>query len=89
LLCTKTGQVSTELGGETASTLNMQELSKLRFRRPPLAGQQDLDRLQARLKAEIRRLTHYEPSNGALTIRALEQTERKAYRLTHLTYESG
>jgi dienelactone hydrolase len=89
LLCTKTGQVATSLGGETPSTLNIERLSKLTPSRPPLSGQPDLNRLRARLKNDIVRLTRYEPSHGPLDVRIQDQTERTGYRLTHLTYETS
>ncbi len=89
LLCTPTGQVSTSLGGETVSTLNMGRFSELAPPRPALIGKQELKRLQARLRKEIVRLTRYEASQGPLQMRVLDETERKGYRLTHLTYQAG
>jgi cephalosporin-C deacetylase-like acetyl esterase len=89
LLCTKTGQVSTSLGGETPATLNVERLSKRIPSRPPLSGAADLDRLRARLKDEIVRLTRYEPSHGPLNAKTLERTEGRGYSLTHLSYEAA
>jgi cephalosporin-C deacetylase-like acetyl esterase len=89
LLCTQTGQVATSLGGETPSTLNMRRLSQLSPLRPVLRGRSDLEDLKARVEEDIVRLTRYEASTGPLQVKVLEQTERKGYRLTHLTYESG
>ena len=89
MLCTPTGQVSTSLGGETVSTLNMGRFSELAPPRPALIGKQELNRLQARLHKEIVRLTRYEASQGPLQVRVLDETERKGYRLTHLTYQAG
>ncbi len=89
LLCTRTGQVSTSLGGDTPSTLNMQRLSKLTPARRPISGRRDLDDLRATLKDMIVRLTRYEASKGPLAVRTLEQTEQKGYRLTRLSYEAA
>jgi dienelactone hydrolase len=89
LLCTRTGQVSTSLGGDTVSTLNMRRFSKLTPPRPTLAGRPDVDRLKARLKDEIVRLTRYEASTGPLLVKRLGSTERNGYRLTRLSYETG
>jgi hypothetical protein len=89
LLCTRTGQVSTSLGGETPSTLNVRRLSQRSPLRPVLRGRPDLEELKGRLKEDIVRLTRYEASHGPLRVRVLEQTERSGYRLTHLTYETG
>jgi cephalosporin-C deacetylase-like acetyl esterase len=89
LLSTPTGQVSTSLGGETPSTWNMHRLSKLSPSRPVLKGPSELKSLKARLEQDIVRLTRYEASPGPLQAKVMEQTERKGYRLTHLTYETG
>jgi dienelactone hydrolase len=89
LLCTPTGQVSTSLGGETVSTLNVARFSRLTPPRPALVGKPELDQLHARLRGEIVRLTRYQASQGPLEARVLNETERKGYRLTHLTYQPG
>ncbi len=89
MLCTPTGQVSTSLGGETVSTLNMGRFSRLAPPRPALIGKRELIRLQARLREEIVRLTRYEASQGPLQAKVLDETERKGYCLTHLTYQAG
>ena len=89
LLCTPTGQVSTSLGGETASTLNMSRFSRLVPPRPTLMGKPELDQLQARLRKQIVRLTRYEASRGPLQTESLDSTERKGYRLSSLSYQAG
>lgn len=89
LLCTPTGQLSTSLGGETPSTWNMHRLSKLAPRRPALAGRPDVDRLAARMKDEVVRMTRFQHSSGPLNIRTMEQAARDGYRLTALRYETG
>ncbi len=89
LLCTSTGQVSTSLGGETISALNMERFSKLTPPRPALTRKPELTRLQARLRNEIVRLTRYEASQGPLEARVLSETERKGYRLTQLSYQAA
>ncbi|MFB3923352.1 MAG: acetylxylan esterase [Terriglobia bacterium] len=89
LLCTPTGQVSTSLGGETASTLNMTRFSGLVPPRPPLKGKPGLEQLQSRLRKEIVRLTRYEASRGPLRIEFLDSTEREGYHLSSLTYQAG
>jgi dienelactone hydrolase len=89
MLCTPTGQASTSLGGETVSTLNMRRLSKLAPPRPALTGKGDLNGLQARLQEEIVRLTRYEASQGPLRAKVLDETERRGYHLTHLSYQTG
>jgi cephalosporin-C deacetylase-like acetyl esterase len=80
LLATRTGQVSTSLGGETPSTLNMSRLAKLVPARPVA---------KARLKEEILRLTRYQRPGGPLQVKAGAPAERNGYRLTRLTYETA
>jgi cephalosporin-C deacetylase-like acetyl esterase len=89
LRSTISGQVSTELGGETPSTMNIRELSKLTPSRPSLSGQQDIGFLRQRLRDEIVRLTRYEASKGPLNVKTLERMDRRYYRVTHLRYETG
>jgi dienelactone hydrolase len=88
LLCTP-GQVSTSLGGETVSTLNLRRLSQLAPPRPVLGGERQLGELQARLREEIVRLARYEASPGPLEARVLDKSEREGYRLTHLVYQAA
>ncbi len=89
LLCTPTGHVSTSLGGETASTLNMARFSKLTPPRPALTGKPELDQLQDRLRKQIVRLTRYEASQGSLRAKVVGETERNGYRLTQLAYQAA
>ena len=89
LLCTPTGQLSTSLGGETPSTLNIARLSKRVPPHPPLAAAGDVESLAARLREEIVRLTRYHPSAGALNVRVLEESARDGYHLTRLRYDTG
>jgi dienelactone hydrolase len=89
LLCTNTGQISTSLGGETVSTLNILQFSKLLPPRLPVNGQRDLDLMKRGLKEEVVRLTRYEAAHDALAVKILGQTERDGYRLTHISYETG
>jgi cephalosporin-C deacetylase-like acetyl esterase len=80
LRCTPTGQLSTSLGGETPSTLNIARLSAVK----PM-GRQSAERLVA----EIKRLTRWEAWAGPLDIRASASTERDGIRLTPLSFESA
>lgn len=89
LLCTPSGQVSTTLGGETVSTLNVKRFSKLVLPHPALIGKRDLNRLQARLREEIVRLARFEASQGPLQSNVLDEVVRKGCRITHLSYQAG
>jgi dienelactone hydrolase len=89
LLCTSTGQVSVSLGGETPSTLNIRRLSRLAPPYPRLASREDVKRLRSSLRQQIVRLTRYEASHTQLQARTLKELERKGYRLTQLSYQTG
>ena len=87
LLCTPTGQVSTWLGGDNISTLNVRRFSKTAPPRPSFSGQAAVSGLQTRLREEIVRLTRYEPSQGPLRVNVLGGAEWHGYHVTRLTYE--
>ncbi len=76
LLCTPTGQVSTSLGGETPSTMNMARLSQIRP-----TGQVTVE--------TIKRLTRWESRTGPLDIRAGTSTESDGVRVTPLSFETA
>lgn len=86
LYCTPTGQVSTSLGGETASTLNIRRFGEIQPERPALRAAADLDALRARLRGEIRRLTRYEPPSGPVEVTAGSPAAHEGYTLRPLTY---
>jgi hypothetical protein len=87
LLCTPTGQVSTSLGGETASTLNTHRFLVRLPTRPPLKSQPDVDRLRARIKNEVLQITRYEPPPSPPTLQEKGAIRRNGYTLTRLMYE--
>jgi Acetyl xylan esterase (AXE1) len=89
LLCTRAGQVSLAMGGETPSTLNVRRLARMAPPRAALSVRQDVDNFRLRLRDDIVQLTRYEASSGPLHVRTLQETELKDYRLTHLSYETG
>lgn len=86
LWVTETGQVSTSLGGETASTSNMKRLGAMVPRRPPLASAKDIEGLRSRIRTEILQLTRYHAPEGPT--RSSERS-RTAAGVTQLVYESG
>jgi hypothetical protein len=57
LQCTPTGQVSTSLGGETGYSLNRRRAEALLAPQKTIAGKTGLERLQTRLRQDIRSLT--------------------------------
>jgi cephalosporin-C deacetylase-like acetyl esterase len=77
LYCTRTGQVSDSLGGETASTLNVKRLGMIQPARPV----KDLAR-------RIESLTRYRRSTGPLDIRSLGTVEQDGFRVEKLTYSA-
>jgi cephalosporin-C deacetylase-like acetyl esterase len=86
LYCTTTGQVSTSLGGETASTLNMRRYSRMQPDRPPLATPADVETLRTRLRGQIVRLTRYEAPSGPVRVQAGAPARREGYTVRRLTY---
>lgn len=86
LYCTPTGQVSTSLGGENASTLNMRRYSQRLPDRAPLTSPADLETLRAHARERIRSLTRFEAASGPLRITEEERTRRTGYLVTRLTY---
>ena len=85
LYATPTGQVSTWLGGDTESSLNMRRYKERRPERPALRGPEDLARLRARLREEVVRLARSEGTGGPVQA-ASGATERRAgYTVTRLT----
>jgi cephalosporin-C deacetylase-like acetyl esterase len=86
LYCTPTGQVSTSLGGETASTLNMKRYAQMRPRRPALSVPADLEALHARIRDQIRALTRYQTPGGAVDVEIGPPVRREGYSVRTLTY---
>jgi len=86
LYCTPTGQVSTSLGGETASTMNIRRFAEKQPERPPLRTMADLENLRARVRGEIRRLTRYEPPDGPVQVESEPGSQRDGYSVRPLTY---
>ncbi|HSO93319.1 MAG TPA: acetylxylan esterase, partial [Candidatus Dormibacteraeota bacterium] len=89
LYSTPTGQVSTSLGGETASTMNLKRYSQLLPQRQPLTGPADIDRLRGDLRRQVLNLTRYEPSHGDLAVIAGEPSHRDGYTMLRLSYAAG
>lgn len=84
LLCTPTGQVSTSLGGLTASDLLMSRYA--RKVRPSIAlnSAADAQALRSRLRKEIARLTHYQELDAATAVLSGEE-QRQDYRIRRWT----
>jgi len=86
LYCTATGQVSTSLGGETASTVNMRRYGQMHADRPPLQGTAGVEALRARVRREIGLLTRYETPSGPVRVQFGAATRREGYNVRSLTY---
>jgi hypothetical protein len=86
LICTPTGQVSTSIGGETVFSLNRKRAQTLLPAEHPLANQAGLERLQTRLRQDIRTITAVAAEPGAhppaVSVTATEP--RKGYRVETL-----
>jgi hypothetical protein len=82
LYVTSTGQVSTSLGGETASTENIRRYSKIVPLRQTPRNTADLDLMRRRLAGEIASLTRFEPSAGKVVSRKESPQARDGYTVT-------
>jgi cephalosporin-C deacetylase-like acetyl esterase len=79
LRCTRTGQVSTSLGGETVFTLNQKRLAPLKANRRTPTGE---------LPRKVQELIHYEPPSTSLQVTPYGTISRSGYHIEKLTYES-
>lgn len=86
LLVTETGQVSTSLGGETASTSNIKRFSEIVPPRPRLSSVGDVEALRSRIGRDISRLARYRAPAGP--VRWAERGRNQA-GVTQIVYESG
>jgi cephalosporin-C deacetylase-like acetyl esterase len=90
MIVTPTGQVSTSIGGETVYSLNRKRAATLAVATPILNNKGDLQKLQARLRQEIRALTGSVLEPGAakplVTVKATEQ--RAGYRIETISLRS-
>src|SRR5206468_10632070 len=82
LYCTPTGQISTSLGGETASTMNLKRYAELLPQRKAPEGPADLRR-------QVISLTRYESSKNSLAVTEGERIPRTRYTMQRLTYDAG
>lgn len=93
LWCTQTGQVATELGGETVVTLNQKRVEKLRPKRVEWSSRAELEAYRKEIQKEARRLSGM-AATGKLTggqavpMSAFGVIERPGYRIEKLIYES-
>ena len=81
LNATRTGQVATSLGGETASTDNMR---RFRDRVPPRPDKPDT----ARIREHVMRLTRYKAATAPLNARRGARVDRDGYHIEMVTYDS-
>ncbi len=93
LWCTQTGQVATELGGETVVTLNQKRAKELLPKRADWSSRVQLGSYQKEIQKEARRLSGVALGAevaGKQTIPATSfgTLERPGYRIEKLIYES-
>jgi cephalosporin-C deacetylase-like acetyl esterase len=83
LLCTPTGQISTELGGETIASLVQARARELLPVKRPLSSKAELQRLQSRLREDIRALASVGAQPGASppAVRIVSREPRNGYRM--------
>jgi cephalosporin-C deacetylase-like acetyl esterase len=86
LICTPTGQVSTSIGSETVYSLNRKRAQTLLPAEHAVTNRADIERLQTRLRQEIRTITAVTAEPGAkppsVSVTATEP--RQGYRVENL-----
>ncbi|MEO7145286.1 MAG: acetylxylan esterase [Bryobacteraceae bacterium] len=82
LYATRTGQVSTSLGGETASTRNIRRFSGIAPRRDSLKSVADVEALRTRVAAGVLQLTRFERTHGTILSRKESPQQRDGYSST-------
>ena len=89
LWCTKTGQVSDSLGGETVFSLNKQRAKELIPNKQPVASSSDLTRLRSRLAQDIRTVAavNVQPGGSAPPVRVRQSIDRDGYRIDVVTLD--
>ncbi|MGI8782192.1 MAG: alpha/beta hydrolase [Acidobacteriota bacterium] len=88
LSCTDSGQVATEFGGETVSTLNRQRVEQISRNRRKLSGAEDLTAYQEEIRKQVRRLSNFELPKDVVPVRRYGEIQRPGYRIEKLVYES-
>jgi cephalosporin-C deacetylase-like acetyl esterase len=87
LICTPTGQVSTSIGGETVYSLNRKRAETLLPAVHALANRTDIERLQTRLRQDIRSITAVTAEPGAKppSVGVTATEPRTGYRIETFT----
>lgn len=87
--CTSTGQVFSELGGETVFTMNRARAQQLGKNRPAFTGAADLRAYQDRIRqAAIKRSGHKPQSGPPLAVTRYGTIQRSGYSIEKFVYES-
>lgn len=91
ILCTKTGQVSDSLGGETVYSLNRKRAADVIPPKQALRSAADVERLRTRLREDIRTVAaiSIRPGGAAPEVRVHSGVDRGSYRLELVSYRSG
>lgn len=86
LLVTPTGQLSTSIGSETVYSLNRKRAAELVAPKRAIQTRSELERLQARLRNDVRSIAAVtaEPGAEAPGVRVLGSARRSGYRLDTL-----
>jgi cephalosporin-C deacetylase-like acetyl esterase len=91
LLCTPTGQLSDSIGSETVFSLNRKRAAELLPPKRALKTHAELERLQARLRADVRSTAAVSAEPGAPppVVLTTGTTRREGYRLDALTMRTA
>jgi cephalosporin-C deacetylase-like acetyl esterase len=87
LLCTPTGQLSDSVGSETVFSLNRKRAAELLPAKRALTTRAELERLQARLRTDVRATAAVSAQPGATppAVNVTGTTQRTGYRLDAVT----
>lgn len=90
LLCTKTGQVATSLGGETIYSVNRKRADIVLQQPEAITDEKELQDAQARLREEIRRIAGVTAKPGSVPpqVTVVKSERRPSYRIDTVSIES-
>ena len=90
MIVTPTGQVSTSIGGETVYSINRKRVESVIPKATALSNDNDVEKLQKKLRADIRALTgaSVEPGAGQTQVSIISTEQRDGYRLQTISMKS-
>ena len=91
ILCTRTGQVSDSLGGETVYSLNRKRAADLIARKQPVNAAADVESLRSRLRKDIRDVAavRLEPGGAPPKVTVHSAAAREGYAVEVVSFPSA